>query len=512
MTRFVSIGVAGVLALLFAGALGWARSRDPFVRVWFSVRTAAHGKARGVAVVPKPVRSRPVVVFVHGAGSHPGIVDDGMKLRQMAELGLAAVSLEYNMTNWAAFEAQFAALLAFVRGQPWADPHAIAWVGNSLGANRLLSFALRHPEQQPQLLVRIGGGAVEELASGLMGLRSAVLMLHGEHDEVFPLAEAERVAAVLRQDGTVVEVKVLPGLAHGLGADSDWVYRAVGEHCRTQLVGPTAWAQYHSIGRWRAEAWGLWVYWLPAFLWGAGWGLWRWRLRRAAGRATRPAPRTRSKVALRWVAGGVAALALGQTGIHLITPQLPVNDATLALARRFLVPPKQGVEFDVLASAPFWRGERLKTLLEHVELSHYCRTLVNWKIDDVVYREFVLSPIIEAERTKGLGWRRLLWESFYPRVRREQSAEVAAGIVARHLRAHVTVVPGQDWGADVSETWQNQIADPAEFERILVAALRSVCIPAKLRVGRPAEFWDGSAWRPVPLLAFTTPPTLNCHE
>lgn len=512
MTRFVSIAVAGLLALLFTGALCWAKGRDPFARAWFSVRTVAHGKARCVAVMPKPVRSRPVVFFLHGAGNHLGIVDDGVKLRQIAELGLAAVSMEYNTTNVAAFEAQFAALLTHVRCQRWADPRAMAWVGNSLGANRLLSFVLRHPASQPQLLVRIGGGMVQELDSGQRGLRCPVLLLHGERDDVFPLADAERVAAVLRQNGTAVELKVLPGLAHGLGADSDWVYRVVGEHCLAQLSGPAAWAQYHSIGHWRAEAWGLWIYWLPAFLWGGIWGFWRWRVRRAARRAMRPPLRTRWEAALRWLAGGLAALALGQAVVHLIAPRLPVNDTTLALARRFLVPPPHLADLDVLADAPFWRGERLKTLLEHVELSTYCRTLVNWKIDDAVYREFVLSPIIEAERSKGLQWRRPLWESLYPRVRREQTPEATAGIVARHLRARLTVAAVQGSADDVTAIWRNQITDPAGFERILVASLRSVCVPARLGGAARAEYWDGTVWQSAPLPALTTRPTRNSYE
>ena len=36
----------------------------------------------------------------------------------------------------------------------------------------------------------------------------------------------------------------------------------------------------------------------------------------------------------------------------------------------------------------------MKTLLEHVELANYNRGLVNWKVDEQVYREFVLSAQI----------------------------------------------------------------------------------------------------------------------
>ena len=44
---------AVLLALLFVGALLWAKGRDPFERRWFSVQPAGAGRAECVAVVPK---------------------------------------------------------------------------------------------------------------------------------------------------------------------------------------------------------------------------------------------------------------------------------------------------------------------------------------------------------------------------------------------------------------------------------------------------------------------------
>lgn len=72
---------AGVLlALLFFGALGWARGRDPFQRVWFKVKVPGLGKAECIAALPKnslesKVQSPksgggrwPVVVYLQGLG------------------------------------------------------------------------------------------------------------------------------------------------------------------------------------------------------------------------------------------------------------------------------------------------------------------------------------------------------------------------------------------------------------------------------------------------------------
>lgn len=140
-----------LVLLIFAGALLWAKQQDPFSRKWFTLKTADHGTFQNVAVLPKPIKRYPVIIYAHGWSGR--LVQDGNDLRQMAELGLTAVSLEYNQTNPTAFDAQFAALLLYLRQQDWVDTNAMVWAGFSMGANRTLDFALRNPEQQPRLLI-----------------------------------------------------------------------------------------------------------------------------------------------------------------------------------------------------------------------------------------------------------------------------------------------------------------------------------------------------------------------
>ena len=221
----------GLVILLFLGALGWARERDPFVRKWFTLKTSDRGSVKCVAVLPKPMRRYPVVIYAHGAGED--LLKDGVELRQMAELGLAAVSLEYDKTNETAFNAQFDQLLHYLNRQSWVNTNAIAWVGLSQGANDMLDFALQHPEQQPQLLVQLSGAGVEESAGKSKipdanstlstfnvqpstNLHCPVLLVHGEQDEVFPVADTKRLASALQTKGVQVEIKTIPGLPHGL--------------------------------------------------------------------------------------------------------------------------------------------------------------------------------------------------------------------------------------------------------------------------------------------------------
>ena len=251
-----------LLLLTFVAAMMWAKARDPFRRMEFSLKTAGGGRASGIAVLPKPAGKYPVVVYLQGAGG--SLLGSGNELRQVAELGLAAVGFEYDQTNQSRFDEQFVALHQYLQKQSWAQNNATAWVGFSLGAQRTLSFALRHPEIQPQLLVRRAGGWVGELderesqikppASSLsradgekVSLRTGeamrtscpvhcpVLLVHGERDDVFPVADCKRLAERLRASGTPVEVRVFPEFGHVCGPDSGPVVRALAEYCAAHL-------------------------------------------------------------------------------------------------------------------------------------------------------------------------------------------------------------------------------------------------------------------------------------
>jgi dienelactone hydrolase len=226
------------VVLVFILALVWAKRRDPFERIEFSLKTAQGGKVKGIALLPKPVAQHPVAIYLHGSGG--SMLGSGAELRQFAELGLAAVGLEYNQTNQTSFDEPFIALQNYLAQQSWVHTNATAWIGSSLGAQRILSFASRHPEIQPQLLVCMGGGWVAELDdSKVQGpkpkVQCPVLLVNGEKDEVFPMKGSQQLAEVLRSNRTSVEVRVLPHLEHGFGEERATIERAVAEYCRAHL-------------------------------------------------------------------------------------------------------------------------------------------------------------------------------------------------------------------------------------------------------------------------------------
>jgi hypothetical protein len=169
------------------------------------------------------------------------------------------------------------------------------------------------------------------------------------------------------------------------------------------------------------------------------------------------------------------------TVVHLGTPRLVVREGTLAVARRFLVQPQDREDFEYLTSLSCWHGQRLGTLLEHAHLARYNRSLVNWPLEDAVYREFVLPPVIGAAGGEDL-----------------QSLEAAAETVVRHLRERVTIAGGEDGPGDIPSVWRRQLTDEGGFQRLTVAGLRAVGIAARLDRNAQAVMFAGERWRPAP--------------
>lgn len=203
-------------------------------------------------------------------------------------------------------------------------------------------------------------------------------------------------------------------------------------------------------------------------------------------------------LAQRWLAVILAALAIGVTALHLIPPQLKITPGRLKFAREHLIAPTEPPDFDFLSTNAIWAGKKLKTLLEHVELANYNRNLVNWKLDDELYRQFVLSPEISPEFDGSMHWRRWLWESFYPRIRKENSPATAAEIIVRHLRERVTIAVDFASPKDIEAIWIGQVTNDRGFEAIYVAALRSAGVAARLDGNARAEFFNGAEWKPAP--------------
>ncbi len=59
-----------------------------------------------------------------------------------------------------------------------------------------------------------------------------MLLIHGENDEIFPVADCRRVAERLKSSGVAVGLRIFPGQSHNFEADRPVMVRGVAEYLR----------------------------------------------------------------------------------------------------------------------------------------------------------------------------------------------------------------------------------------------------------------------------------------
>ena len=272
--------------------------------------------------------------------------------------------------------------------------------------------------------------------------------------------------------------------------------------CLGDLVWYLVWINLKAVGQDYqrfVDYWDWWVYWMPVVVVAGNLFLARrwWQMFRPA-KSREARTYTRSELILRGAAVLLAWCAAVLTAIHLVLPRMAVNDFTLSMADAFLVQEEWRKDFDFVVRNSVSRGKRLGAILAHPELAHLQRRHFYPDLDESVYQQFVLSPEVDRLPLSELDWRRTLWENFYPRVRREHDPALAAQTVVRYLRERVGIDPAYSYRVGVETIWTQQMTDEVGFERIYVAALRSVGIAARLNEGQRAELWAGNSWQTAP--------------
>ena len=204
----------------------------------------------------------------------------------------------------------------------------------------------------------------------------------------------------------------------------------------------------------------------------------------------------RWEIWLRRLAWALGITAFAETTILVGTPFLPVNNTTLVIARHYLLPPSSVADLNFLAARVDWSGRKLRPLVQHADLANYNRQLIDWKMDDRIYRECVLNPSINPQYDGQLNWRRKLWEYFYLPVRQENNPRSAAQIVLQHLSKRILLV--SDGPLTIEEMWREERSDRNGFEALKVAAFRSVGVPARLDSGGRAQLFADGKWHSPP--------------
>lgn len=102
--------------------------------------------------------------------------------------------------------------VSYVADRSCVDPTRIGVLGISLGG--YLAVALGIEDKRIRAVVELSGGVPlgweERMTSGM----PPTLVLHGEHDDVVPVAEAQKLQALLEQKRVTHQVKIFPHQTH----------------------------------------------------------------------------------------------------------------------------------------------------------------------------------------------------------------------------------------------------------------------------------------------------------
>lgn len=472
---FSIVLVPTLIAATLIVCVAWARSVDPYTRKEFTVPNA---DCRCLVVLPKRLQGSklPVVLCIRQKNE-----EVAPELRQFADVGVAAVGCEFNAKSRADCDRRLSIVANFLAKQDWVDGHSIAWMEYS-----------RSPWH---VVMRICRPILRNTTDGLPS-SSAALIVQCDRD-VNGVA-AKEWSALTRECSDVKVAHIECG--DEMAVNGPAAIRCIAEYCKSKLT------PQHPLPEppCPQPMSGFVCFIIPAAA--AGLRLWKRHGNRSnavAAELFRNAEtfwigiRARSVVAIPVATCAVAAFVF--IGVHLALPMVPINPRTVAICRHVLVPRSAADDFASVSALSVWRGHRMATLLDDVDIANYTVTrLINWKLERSVYREYVLSPVIDHEMRPELNWRKELWKNIWPRVRHETSPQAATEVVARCLRERVAIVPDFRKQSGVESVWKTKIANGADFELLYVAALRSVGIPARLTNDHRAQFWNNKTWCAAP--------------
>jgi carboxymethylenebutenolidase len=179
-------------------------------------------------VTPGP---HPAILLVHGSGGNVSFWADRFA-PHLTRLNVALYVVHYfdstgttradmatilDGFHFPVWLATLADALAYIRRRPNIDADRIALLGISLGAFLSLTLAT-DPAARVRAIVEISGGMPEQFAIGATSAFPPTLILHGDPDNIVPVASAHSLNALFDRLGVAHEMLLLPGQGHWFDA------------------------------------------------------------------------------------------------------------------------------------------------------------------------------------------------------------------------------------------------------------------------------------------------------
>lgn len=210
-------------------------------------------------------------------------------------------------------------------------------------------------------------------------------------------------------------------------------------------------------------------------------------------RSLKPAPGQ----SLRRMAWLTAIIATGTTGICLLLPQCEATGFSVWVAGLLLARSHTDDLGFLGRQETMAHKIKLETLLQHVQLADLQRHVFYKEPTTDLFQKYILSPRIDSQCANWSS-RKELWDYFQPRLRNQHDPVAGAKMVLDYLQERVGIDSKYTANRDVDVIWIQGMVDEAGFERIFVAALRSIGIAARLNEFGRVEIWTGQTWVDAP--------------
>lgn len=236
--RPVRASLAGVMVLTLLAAAGAASATAAELRREELTFQRRDGRAISALLVrPDGSGRHPAVLIFHGAGgvreSHRAFA------RRLADAGFVALLPDLASLRPGADEpagllrGEIAAAVSLLKSRREIDANRLGLLGFAQGGERTLFAAIAFPATFRAVVEYYGPIGYPPMSLELAArhaaskIRSPVLIIHGEEDELVPVEHARRLEEALRAAGKPVESVLFPGAGHGFDQEGEPWFNAL---------------------------------------------------------------------------------------------------------------------------------------------------------------------------------------------------------------------------------------------------------------------------------------------
>lgn len=455
----------------------WAQSAESVARI-----TVKSNNSETFVAIPRTRESCPIVILV--TGSPETILQKGPALRAIAESGVICAYIGLDKQSVDQLDRQLAEIVSDTRVVKDGNKQGLIILAEGLRSSTMLIAATKSSVIKPNVFISVPeeteiNTVIDRLTKA--DFHCPVLIANeSKSDDV--------VRAAKNLPSQKIEFLAFNG-ADDLRPRDLFFYKQLTERACEALLRSTEIS--NSAPLQRRDGRSSWKYFgLPAGIFALFSILWITEKINSSPNARRRFQMAIAAALIIGVAGGITAgLFVGQLPSTFQTHDAKRNAQLSALAEKWRLSATDAAKF-----------------AESSSLADYNRKLVNWKLDDRIYNEYVLNPRISMGSAPQFNWRQPLWKYFYPLIRRAPSPHDAASVVANYLRLEVEVHQPTAAGPKTDQAsvgpirviWIERTTTRLGFEQIYVAVLRSVGVAARLNSQGDVQIWDDDEWKPAP--------------